>query len=305
MSKISAWKNKTIVIYGYGHYGKILYKLLVKNNTVFVVDDFIKDALKLQDIYTIKPDILVVAASNLKDTQEIKEKVAFLREIYALDAKDLSILDDWHIKNTAFVKKIALAYNAIKMEVLYFIGNFITFALPESTWGNLVRTNYWRNKIRFGENSKVHRGARFYNYDRQNNYTVGHNLHVGEDVFIGAGECKGIFIGNYVGIGRGSFIRSANHSFEDIDTPFVLQGHCCKSIEYCKREYSIVIEDNVWIGAHCVVLSGAKIGTGSIVAAGSVISSEIPPYSIVAGNPSRVIGNRKKKQELKEAAKHE
>ena len=57
---------------------------------------------------------------------------------------------------------------------------------------------------------------------------------------------------------------------------------------------SIIIEDNVHIGARCIILSGAKIGEGSIVAAGAVVSSEIPENSIVAGNPARVIASREK-----------
>jgi acetyltransferase-like isoleucine patch superfamily enzyme len=56
-----------------------------------------------------------------------------------------------------------------------------------------------------------------------------------------------------------------------------------------------VINDDVWIGASAIILSGAQIGKGSIIAAGAVVSSIIPPFSIVVGNPGRVIANREKK----------
>ena len=52
----------------------------------------------------------------------------------------------------------------------------------------------------------------------------------------------------------------------------------------------IEIEDNVWIGARALILGGARIGEGSIVGAASVVDFEVPPYSIVAGNPARVVG---------------
>ena len=68
-----------------------------------------------------------------------------------------------------------------------------------------------------------------------------------------------------------------------------------QNLEYNGKEYSIVIEDDVWIGAKVIVVSGTKIGRGSVVAAGSVVSGEIPPYSIVVGNPGRVMFNRQKR----------
>lgn len=51
----------------------------------------------------------------------------------------------------------------------------------------------------------------------------------------------------------------------------------------------IVIEDNVWIGARSVILKGVTIGEGSIVACDSVVTKDVPPFTIVAGNPARVV----------------
>jgi len=52
---------------------------------------------------------------------------------------------------------------------------------------------------------------------------------------------------------------------------------------------SIVIGDNVWVGARAILLSGARIGQGAVVGAASVIDFEVPPYTLVAGNPARVV----------------
>ena len=57
-----------------------------------------------------------------------------------------------------------------------------------------------------------------------------------------------------------------------------------------KRAEAIVLGDDVWIGAGAVLLSGARIGPGSIVGAGAVVDFEVPPDVIVAGNPARVVG---------------
>jgi acetyltransferase-like isoleucine patch superfamily enzyme len=59
-----------------------------------------------------------------------------------------------------------------------------------------------------------------------------------------------------------------------------------------RREF-IRVEDDCWIASHAVVLAGVTVGRGSIVAAGSVVTKNVPPYSIVAGVPARVVGRRK------------
>lgn len=60
----------------------------------------------------------------------------------------------------------------------------------------------------------------------------------------------------------------------------------------------ILIEDDVWIGSNCVILSGIKIGRGSIIGAGSIVTKNIPKYSIVGGNPAKVISSRFSKETI-------
>jgi maltose O-acetyltransferase len=54
----------------------------------------------------------------------------------------------------------------------------------------------------------------------------------------------------------------------------------------------IVIEDDVWIGARVTILGGVNIGTGAVIGAGSVVTKNVPPYAIVAGNPAKLIRYR-------------
>ena len=93
---------------------------------------------------------------------------------------------------------------------------------------------------------------------------------------------------------RDVFIRAGNHDYSFSELPFQKRGHCAKKIDYNGKAYSIVIEDNVWIGRGTTILSGAYIGRGSVIGAGAVIKEYIPEYSIVIGNPARVVSNRKK-----------
>ena len=80
-----------------------------------------------------------------------------------------------------------------------------------------------------------------------------------------------------------------NHLFEDISIPISQQK--CSTAE-------IVIEDEVWIGANVVVTAGTRIGKHSVVAAGSVVTKDVPPYCVVAGNPARIL--KKYNEESKE-----
>ncbi len=94
-----------------------------------------------------------------------------------------------------------------------------------------------------------------------------------------------VTIGDYVGIATKCSILAVTHNTADISIPFKLQG-----IE----DQPVSIGNNVWIGAHSIILGNSKIGDGVIISAGSVVSGEIPPYSVVMGNPARVFFNRRK-----------
>jgi acetyltransferase-like isoleucine patch superfamily enzyme len=58
-------------------------------------------------------------------------------------------------------------------------------------------------------------------------------------------------------------------------------------------ELPIVVEDDVWIGAGSIILPGRRIGTGAIIGAGSVVSKDVDPYTVVGGNPIRLISRRR------------
>ncbi|WP_458010917.1 acyltransferase [Candidatus Solincola sp.] len=58
----------------------------------------------------------------------------------------------------------------------------------------------------------------------------------------------------------------------------------------------VVIEEDCWIGSHAVILKGVTVGTGAVVAAGSVVTRDVPPFAIVAGVPARVIGDRRERE---------
>lgn len=89
-----------------------------------------------------------------------------------------------------------------------------------------------------------------------------------------------VTLGNKVVIGSGAQITGLTHNYEDITCPIADQG-----VTPCLT----VIEDDVWIGGNTAINQGIRIGTHTIIGAGSVVTHDIPPYSVAVGNPARVI----------------
>lgn len=119
--------------------------------------------------------------------------------------------------------------------------------------------------------------------------SIGEHCNLSERSFITGGG--GVTLGNYVGLGPDVKIWSVNHRFDDPDVPWLTQGYDKKPV---------VIEDDVWLGANCFVMPGVTIGKGAIISAGSILMKSVPPYAIIAGNPGRVVGWRKRPDWLKD-----
>lgn len=92
--------------------------------------------------------------------------------------------------------------------------------------------------------------------------------------------------------GRGG-LKIGNNVSVSYNVVLMTGGHDPNSIDFKGRFSPIVIEDNVWIGVNATVLQNVKIGKGAVVAAGAVVTKDVPPYTFVAGIPARAIGNRR------------
>jgi acetyltransferase-like isoleucine patch superfamily enzyme len=105
-------------------------------------------------------------------------------------------------------------------------------------------------------------------------------------------EDEGLIIGNFVSIASGvKFLLGGNHRIDTLSTyPFKVKILGEKTEATTKGK--IIVEDDVWIGMDAMILSGVTIGKGAVVAARSVVTKDVPPYAIVAGNPARIIRYR-------------
>lgn len=109
-------------------------------------------------------------------------------------------------------------------------------------------------------------------------------LCIGKGSYIGPYCCLGslhdLIIGRDVLIGASSYLITANHRFSTVGTPVSEQGYAGNSIE---------IGNNVWLGAHVVILPGVRIGDGAVIGASSVVRTSVPEGEVWAGVPAKFI----------------
>jgi len=155
--------------------------------------------------------------------------------------------------------------------------------LPSSTMlgGNIFRRlRYWTCRGLFdksGVGINVEHGA-YIGFG--NGISIGDYSGIGINAFVE----RGTTIGSHVMMGPDVMIYTRNHDATRIDIPMTQQG--------ATPVRPVMIGDDVWIGARSILLPGITVGTGSIVGAGSVVTKSVLPYTIVAGNPAKVIRRR-------------
>jgi acetyltransferase-like isoleucine patch superfamily enzyme len=140
--------------------------------------------------------------------------------------------------------------------------------------------------ISFGRNMTIGTGCRIYAQNGANDNSeiiFGKGVSINYDVSINA-DCGGkIIIGDNSLIGPGVIIRASNHNTVLLNVPINSQGHIPGRIE---------IGENVWLGAHVIILPNVRIGNNAIIGAGSVVTKNIPEDVVAVGVPAKVIKQR-------------
>jgi len=134
-----------------------------------------------------------------------------------------------------------------------------------------------------GRNINIQKGAYFH---------TGSEIEIGDNSDLGI-NCRiygQVVIGNDVMMAPDVIIMTSNHNFDRLDTPMRNQGDAAVR--------PVVIGNDVWIGTRVLILPGVHIGNGSILAAGAVVTKNVPDFAIVGGNPARIIKFRKQYPQL-------
>jgi len=127
---------------------------------------------------------------------------------------------------------------------------------------------------RFGANCGVQMGCRFLN---------GRKVFLGDNTVINFGCTLD---------GRKYAVRTGSHVDIGPEATILTLGHDPHSAEFADRGGEVVIGDRAWVCYRAIVLPGVKIGEGAVIGAGAVVSRDVEPYTVVAGNPARPVGQR-------------
>ena len=164
----------------------------------------------------------------------------------------------------------------IKKKLLFVFYKLTAAWLPISQRSSFAKAmrGFWAKRIvqKMGKNVNIERWAVF-----------GPLLEIGDHSGIGINcEVYGpVSIGKDVMMGPEVVIYTSGHKYDRLDVPMRMQGNT--------EAKPVVIEDDVWIGRRVIILPGVTIGKGCIIGAGAVVTKDIPPYSVAAGVPAKVV----------------
>lgn len=172
------------------------------------------------------------------------------------------------------------ALNKIRIRIISWVQDFELYIIhivsAHVPFWSIRKSVFKSAGIKIG-NSTIHMGAHFYN---PKGIQIGNDTILGNKVTLD-GRDK-LIIGDHVDLASEVMIYNSEH---DISSP-----------EFAPTNAPVVIEDYVFVGPRSIILPGVKVGKGSIVAAGAVVTKDVPEYAIVGGIPAKVIGERKIKE---------
>lgn len=181
-----------------------------------------------------------------------------------------------HVLKVRQIKSLLGGFYFFIYALKYYICNHLVAATP----CEFLRHSYYKLilGVKIGKDTHISMGEFITGFYNRCSVSIGDNCVINRGCYLdGRGS---IVVGNNVNISFGTTILTMQH-----------EAH--STIFECKVG-DVTIENDVWIGAKAIILPGVILGRGSVVAAGAVVTKDVPEYSIVAGVPARVIGTRVK-----------
>jgi len=167
------------------------------------------------------------------------------------------------------VTRVINIFNDLK---LYFL-RIVSFHIPSHRIRNCI---YRFSGMKIGKGSTIHMYSKFFDLK---GIEIGNDTIVGDGVFLD-GRAK-LKIGSHTDIASEVMIYCSEHNINDP--------------KFTAEEYPVEIGDYVFVGPRSIILPGVKIGKGAIIAAGCVVTKDVPDFTVVAGVPAKIIGERKNK----------
>lgn len=123
------------------------------------------------------------------------------------------------------------------------------------------------------------------------NTTIGQGTSINGPCFLGSTDQAAVRIGRYCAVGHNLRIRTRNHSTRYANVQDKLQ-RAQGFVDLGVFEGDVVVGDAAWLGDNVIILPGVTIGDGAVIGAGAVVTKDIPPFTIAAGTPARVLRPR-------------
>lgn len=261
-------------------------KFCVTNQTVLNKSGYNVAQVFGQNYLSFFKEYLKSGIISKKTYEGEKKRILFKHIIpYYVDCKN-----QWNYDKNGYFKYMKdYKYN------LYFYFSLILFALKFFKTivyiikNRTYRKNYWKKQWK-----KLNSHNRTILMDKVDisKIFVGNKSYGNLNVHYFHNPKELLIIGNYVSIANDvKFILGGNHSYDGFSTyPFkvITFGEPYEA----QTKGPIIVEDDVWIGDNCLILSGITIGQGAVVAAGSIVTKDVPPYSIIAGTPAKLVKYR-------------
>lgn len=143
--------------------------------------------------------------------------------------------------------------------------------------------------VRLGSGARVSPRARLKGAYFVGKATIGSGVTMGEGSYVNSGEIFSGEIGRWCSLGYAVVIGPTEHSLGGLSSPAKALAKGLPASASEKHSPPPIIEDDVWIGANVVILRGTRVGRGSVVAAGAVVTGTIPPGQLWGGVPARMI----------------
>jgi acetyltransferase-like isoleucine patch superfamily enzyme len=152
---------------------------------------------------------------------------------------------------------------------------------------DIYLANVWWNKYQIGKNFHAGIGVRLWAKRKLvigNNFYIGRYSQIESDAIIG----NDVIFGNYVAI-----VGRYDHNYQQVGTAIRFSSQIRDDdYNWLGADQITIIEDEVWIGYGSIIMSGVRIGSGSVIAAGSVVTKDVEPYTIVGGCPAKKLKER-------------
>lgn len=152
-------------------------------------------------------------------------------------------------------------------------------------WRLLGYISASRQGVRMTDIAQISPKAQFGKGVRLGRVQIGSDVSIGEGTYLNGGIVASASIGRYCAVATNVLIGPSDHNYR-------LPAMSSRLVDQGPGKPRPVIGDDVWIGANVVILRGTRIGNGSVIGAGSIVTKDVPPYTVAAGVPCKVLRNR-------------